>query len=484
MKKRWPVLIMFLALSAALTSASRIGARESFPEVETHDPYFEDSRERRELTLDEFVRLAAKNDDQFELILIDELELKYRKAIGLPAADLVASVKNEYNYFRRQSRGDRAMSVSLSKLFPKIGTEIEASYDTEPGFSRRQNSSSMTLMISQPIAENAFGRATRLRDNIIGLEIDVALHQIVEAYEDYLATIIKAYLAWYEAYENYKVGDSSYRANLKLQENMEERMKSNIALPIDVNKITLQVLAKKETLIDLRTAYDNALNLIEDAISHDGAEVLVPVMPKEYSDLLIQFERDYEHFRSNSRTYEVLRLLEERSSLSVKEEFDDLFPSIDLQIGTTWDWNGFEAEREDQMYFAAFTFDWGFFEQVDKAEYETAKIARDKAKLTTMNTIEQLYVNLKNISQQVDAQRELLLIAEEKISRAHAVLEDETENYSFGKVTLNDYIDAVNVYDNNRFNQVRRDVLLSTLIVEWLRLSDQLIDRPSDILDN
>lgn len=471
------VFILLAFMIAGVFYVQNTRAKETFPEVEEHDPYWEESVDRRELTLEEFLELAAQKDDKFELILIDELTLQYQKALGIPAADLVFSVKGQYDYFPRQMRGDRNTSVSLSKLFPYLGTEVSASYTTTPGFSRRENSSAVTLSFSQPIAENAFGRGVRIRDKIIGIEIDVARHQIVEAYEDYLAEIITAYIAWYEAYENFIVGDSSYRENLKLQENMEERMKSNIALPIDVNKITLQVLAKKETLIDLKTEYENALNFIEDAVGYQGSEALIPVRPSLYSDFDVIYDEAAFEFEKNSRTAKVLNLLENRSGLAVKEEFDDLLPSISLNVGNTWDWNGQGVEREDHLLFAGVTMDWSIFEQVDKAEYETAKIEKRKSKITTENILGGLLVDLKNLHQQIESQRELAAIAEEKIERARSVLEDETENYSFGKVSLNDYIDAVNTYDANRFNFIRRDVLVKNFIVEWVRLSDTLISR-------
>lgn len=102
------------------------------------------------------------------------------------------------------------------------------------------------------------------------MEIDVIRHQVVEAYEDYFAAVITAYFDWYEAYENLQIGESSYHENLKLMENIKERQKSSIALPIDLNKITLQVLAKKETLVELQEEHANALNFIEQTIRHDG----------------------------------------------------------------------------------------------------------------------------------------------------------------------------------------------------------------------
>ena len=68
-------------------------------------------------------------------------------------------------------------------------------------------------------------------------------------------------------------------------------------------------------------------------------------------------------------------------------------------------------------------------------------------------------------------------IAEEKIRLAQSILKDETENYSFGKVSLNDYIYAVNMLDRDRYNKILRDVRYRNLMIEWLRLTDSLVTR-------
>ena len=50
------------------------------------------------LTLDEFIKQTCEKDTVFQEILIDELALKYKRAIALPAKDLVLSVKNQNNF--------------------------------------------------------------------------------------------------------------------------------------------------------------------------------------------------------------------------------------------------------------------------------------------------------------------------------------------------------------------------------------------------
>ena len=417
------------------------------------------------------------HDTEFQEILIDTAFLQYRKDLNLPARDIILDVVTEYDLFLNQDREEVEGSVSLSKLFPMTGTEIEFGYSSSAGFARTNNSSDFTVNVSQPIAENAFGKVTRFKDQIIGIENSVIRHQVVEAYEDYFARVISAYFDWYEAYENLRIGESSYNENIKLMANIEERQKASIALPIDVNKIDLQVLAKQESLIELTEEYENKLNFIKQAIRYNGEQQLIPQATSRYRDFGFIFEDQYKIFKEKSRTYEILDLLEEKSAVQVDLVANELLPSIDLLFGYTVEGDDFEIENEDNMAFVGIEMQWPLTNSVKKAEYETAKLDRKKVALRTENTHQRLYTDIKNLSQQISREGKLLEISEKKIYLAQTVLEDETENYSFGRVTINDYIQAVNTFDNNRFAKIRHEALMAKLVVEWLRITDQLVNK-------
>jgi len=104
-----------------------------------------------------------------------------------------------------------------------------------------------------------------------------------------------------------------------------------------------------------------------------------------------------------------------------------------------------------------------------------ALINEKRQGLVTDNTRYRLYTLIKNLTHQIRREEELVRIASEKIELARSIVKDEAENYSFGKITLNDYISAVNVLDNNRFTKVSHDMQLRRLLVEWLRITDQLV---------
>ena len=254
------------------------------------------------LTIDEFVKTAVKNDEAFEEILSAQLALKYKKDLALPAKDLILSVKGQHEFYINQDRSDPRLAVSLSKLFPYTGTEISAEYTATPYANAEGVSSIIGLYFSQPIANNAFGKATDLQDKITGAETAIAGYQITEAYEDYLAMVIVTYYNWYSAFENLRIGNSSYEQSLKLLDNIKKRKKSSVALSIDVNKVKIQVLAKKENLIALQNDYDTNFNLIKKAIRYEGDDIIEPIMPLKTGKTKIAFAKEYKKFTDSSRT--------------------------------------------------------------------------------------------------------------------------------------------------------------------------------------
>lgn len=431
----------------------------------------------KHLNIDDLIRLAAARDTEFEAILINELLVNYQKDLQLPPADLIVSVKQQYDFFLDQDRDAPATTISLSRLFPYSGTEVSLAYEAGASITSAEKASTLSFNISQPIARNAFGRSTKMLDKIVGLEMDVARHQIVEAYEDYLAAITAAYYNWYEDHENLRISQSSYTENLKLLDNIKKRQTRNIALPIDVNKVELQVLAKKERVFELEEKLQTSLHVIQTVIRHETSEQLVPVEPASPVTLTAPFDRLFDSFSKNSRTFQMLQKLEEKSTLQVARDADDLFPSINLIAGYEIQGEDYDMANSADVLFAGISFQWPVKNQVEKAEHNVSKILADKTRLETQNTYYRLYAQLISLYLQIERESKLIKIADEKIALARAILKDETENYSFGKVTLNDYIQAVNTLDSNRFNKVLHESLHKKLLIEWLRLMDQLISR-------
>ncbi len=429
------------------------------------------------LSLDEFVELACARDKVFEQILIENLKLNYKKKLLLPADDIVLSFKSEYEAFiKYDDKGYPIYEVSLSKLFPYTGTEVEAGYNSSVRDTIIGNiDAEFYARVSQPVARNAFGRATRLLDKIVGMEIDIAKYQIAEAYEQYLSSVIHIYYNWYEAYENVRTAENSYDKNMELLKNVEERQKDNIALPVDVNKVKLQVLLKEETLIALRSQYEEYTNLLKKSIGYGVEEGLLPDPEDQYDKVVIDFEEDYRIFREKSRTSMILDMLEEKSDIEIDKDADDLLPSIDLFAEYAIKGDDRYLDKDDKRVIAGISLEYPFPSQVEHAEYETSKVEYERRVLEKVNTHIRIYTELRNIYEEIEKTRELIRISGEKIEVAKSIVEDDTINYSYGKVILNNFIDEVNQLDFNRFSKIQYSIRLKKLIVDWLTLTDQLV---------
>ncbi|MFH1752813.1 MAG: TolC family protein [Candidatus Omnitrophota bacterium] len=437
--------------------------------------------ERRILTLDEFIKEVAEKDTAFQEILIDELKLKYERELTVPARDFVLSVESQYDFLLRPSIDESENTIGLSKLFPYYGSSVEAEYSSSFNPATDRVTSGFEVKFSQSIAENAFGRNTRLLDKIAGVEVEVASHQIIEAYEDYLAALIQMYYDWYSSYEDLKTGQVSYEKNLELLNNIKDRAKNKIALPIDVNKSSLQVENKRDSLVTLEDNYKEQANLVKTAIRYNGREELIPEEFPTYADINIDFGKDFERFWRESRTSLILKLLEDQSSLEVSRYADELLPSIDVFTGYSMSGDDHDIEDEEQLFFMGVTLDWPFPGEVEVANYQVSKIDKDKSKWTTKNTYFSLYTDLKNLNIQIEREKKLISIADEKIRLSQEIVKDELENYSLGRVTLNDLIDEINKLETNKFNKVSHEVQLKKLTIEWLRLTDALIKKKQDI---
>lgn len=436
---------------------------------------------QRTVTLDEFIKETAQKDTAFQEILIDELKLKYERELTVPARDFVLSIESQYDFLYYPSVDDSETTISLSKLFPYYGASVEAEYSSGFSMTTRNVTSDFDVKYSQAIAENAFGRTTRLLDKIAGVEVEVASHQIVEAYEDYLAALIFIYYDWYSAYEDLKTGQLSYDKNLELLKNIKERAKNKIALPIDVNKSSLQVADKKDSLITLEDAYDEYINLIKSAMRYKGTEELIPQELPSYAEVTIDFEKDYSKFWKESRTSSILKLLESKSSLEVDRYADELLPSIDIFTGFAVTGSDHDLEDQAKLFYIGTSVDWPFPGEVEIANYQVSKVDRNKARLTTDSMYFNLYASLKNINIRIEREKELIIIALEKINLSEDIVKDELQNYSLGRSTLNDLIDEINKLEDNKFNKISHEVQFKKFVIEWLRLTDTLIRKRQDI---
>ncbi len=430
----------------------------------------------KKITLEAFVRMAAERNTVFEEILIDELPLQYTRTLALPADDLILSVKGMYVLMLEDPDGGTEYSFELDKLFPATGTRLSTSYAVDYGFGSRRNESEFSIAVVQPVAENAFGKANRLTEKLSGIENEVARYQIAEAYEDYLAGLVRLYYDWYAASENLATAATAYEDARKQLDNIRERARNSIALPIDINKIMVQTVSRKEQMIALKNNYDAQTNLVMEAIRATETGRPAPAPPdKPHRGMTKDLESELRSFRESSRTASILALLEEKAGTAVARSADKLLPSIDLTAGYNLLGDDRFFTELDHGLFGGIVLEWPLPDKQEAARHEISRINQRRVSLSTGNTMLSLETALKNLYRTIENQYRLIELAEEKIAISQAIVRDEKKNYSLGKTDLNELIDEVNRLEERRFNLINREIELQKLIVEWKRLTDTLV---------
>ncbi len=427
------------------------------------------------LTLNNFVKLVCKNDITFQEILIDNLKLAYLKDLNLVSRDLILSVNGKYNISLEDSdRNGISNTVSISKLFPYSGTGVSGSYETSPDYMGKRTSR-FTAMVSQPIAQNAFGYINRLEDRIIDLEIEVIKYQIVEVYEDYLATLIALYYQWYSDYANLNTAVVSLEESTKLLNNINAKKKYNIAYQSDVDKIDLQVIEKQENVFTLSDTYRNTADLIYQAAGYKDIELIPEFTP--YSSDIIDFEKEYSLFIKSGRTYKVFSILEQKGSLETKRNVNALLPSVNLLFGYIKERTSNPLTETEEAVYAGFSLEFPFWQEKNKAVYKISKIENKKISLSSENLKRKLETDLKNIYNHIKLEEELIQSADKRIMLGQRIVKSETNDYLLARISLSDLIKSINDLESHKYNKVFHTVKLHTLRIEWLRLLDKLVNK-------
>lgn len=429
------------------------------------------------LDLNEFIGSTTQRETAFESILSEKLKLAYRKDSIYPADDLLVRLKSEYQFYLDEGSNRPAITTGLSKLFPDSGSQLSVNYQYTPSV-MSDSRSDFEVLFSQDIAENAFGKANRYLDELIDVENEVIEYQIVEAYEDYLASLIMLFMQWQAAFQKYRIGEQSYKKNEMLKENILEREKQKIALPIDVNKVSRLLLRKRESLTAL--GHDLALKdeTIRKALRIDDPRIKLIPAPGGFSGIQVNdFASTYAFFTANSRTYTTMEKLEQAAGLNVNLAMDALLPSAQAFLGYRLFGKSSTFDEHENVVFGGVSLEWSFPDTQQKAKLALTEVSQKQQVLQNTDRRHTLKLQLKNLWSQIEYQKTLAKIAEEKIALSESILEDESKNYSLGKVTLNDYIDAVNNLDDSLFDQVEREAQYQILWIEFLRLTDQLVDK-------
>ncbi|MBN1696004.1 MAG: TolC family protein [Spirochaetales bacterium] len=435
------------------------------------------------VTLDAFIE-AVRGNSHFEEILIDELSLVYNEILNIPYSDWIVALKGGYSLqYEEDMTHGFIIDSSLSKLFPESATGLSLSYKLSPSVSpMAQYSSNVTLGVEQAIVKNAFGKTNTMKKEIAGIEREIARYQIVEAYEDYCAALLALYYQWYSGYGNVLNARQSLDDSRTLLKNVEEKFSFKVASTNDVNKSRLQVLSKREALMKAEQDYEEKTIRVAEAMGKMRGPAGFRPEWRTLDIDISEYDKKTETFIEESRTSGILDRLAAVNRINKAIAMDDLLPSATLYATCS-------VSGNDRLFYpntqhdirAGIDIKLPFPRTQGAASYKIKELNLEKNIVSSGNKLLLLERDLRILLREMAFQKEMIGLAGEKIKLAEAIVKEEEKNYRNGKTDLNNLISAVNTLESNRYAQNNYAVLLHLSYIEWLRLTDSLVNEKTDI---
>lgn len=432
----------------------------------------------QQLPLNDFIRITTKSDDAFQIILLEKLYSQYHDIVNQPATDWLLKVKSQLGLSLKDFDGGISGLISLEKLFPDSGTKASVGYQKRSPFAGQSNQDALNLVISQDIIQNAFGKNTLKRREIIGIEADLVNYQTIEAYEDYFASLIVVYLDWYLAAQNLKFAQGFFSESEKQLANIQARKKKNIALQVEVDKLILQNLDRLEKKVTAEITLSRAYDKIKSLLGPTGNRVYMPAKITKFAEMDTDFTANIDERIKRSRTTELLLLITQKQKGLFELSTDELLPAVQVlfevnHAGKSGLWSG-DSEPSTQV---GVSLSYPFGNSHANARQEIARLNIKKASLSASSRKKIMAQEIGDLGRRIQTTRSVLTVMQKKVAIAESIQQQEETSYKYGKIILSEVISARVQLENHRLTALNTEVTLQKLIVEWLRLTDQLVTK-------
>ena len=427
------------------------------------------------LALEDYLEKAKVHDPQMQSIIADRLKMKYLTDLNLPSRQILLSVQNEYG-FTRDEEPSSVLSATISKPLLETGTVISVGKTMTERPDRTEDVTQMR--VEQSLYRNAFGGQIRKRMDNLEIQKSMIELQVIEAYEDYTAESINRYLDLTLAYLNYQTSQRLKKESSLLLNNVQKKFKQNIASTTDLKRAKLQTAQRAENELQSRANMEALSSGIQRVLGENKTGVLYPDTILNMEDRLTNIDIDIEKFLLKSRSRLIYDKQEAVAAGNLKIIKDNLRPEANLLVGFNIDNSTrFSTAINREEAVVGVNIDIPFDHSVVEAQIKEASYLLLKSKLDKKSFQDAIRESLMVIRNRILRQKELLKISKEKRDLAVEIVKEQTKRYQVGRITLESLIEDRNTEAQFEFAYLSELTNLNKLIVQWLALTDQLVEK-------
>ena len=428
------------------------------------------SEAMRELTLSDYLKLSEKNDPSYKKIVSERERAGFVVEQGLPTEKVTVTVGNEYGYSSESNDDTSVLLGGITKEITHTGTSLAITHTNRTRPDREENVTELRL--EQSLLNNFFGSDVRLKRSALEQESQRLRFLVEENHENYLLERTQEFLEFQKQYLDLLLAEEVFAEALKLQKNVEQKQKANIATVTDFDRSRLQSLLREEDLLSKRRSFNETQSNIQKAVGLENL-ALVPKEDLEKSlNKKVQQLRDY----TELRPYRLQVLARDKAQKELTLAKRARRPIVNLVVGYGVDNSQrFSAAVDREETVVGFNLEMPFTDNLQRAAVKSAVLAQSQADLDRALARRELAAQARSLQSQLEELRRKVSVGQEKITLVKRILKDEERRFRFGKIDLENLIETKNNYAAYRF-QYRADLVeYNKVYYSWLAINDRLL---------
>lgn len=431
--------------------------------------------EPKTLGFSDFLEKARMNDVEFSKILNEQKRADFYKELNLPSRALLLDLNSEYTV--DSGGGDETSLVGgvISKEFIETGTTLSVSRSEVKAVGRDEKTSEVRL--SQSLVKNAFGSQVRVYEDVLEQESKTIDIEVVELYEDYTASLMNQYFDWQLAYSRLQFKNRQLAEAKRFFRNIERRRTQAVARSVEVDRARLQMLSVEQEIISLQTQYEQLSKQIKALAGLD-----IDVSPIEgelpFSEKAIRYDAIIKKTVDRGRQLQAYQLRTKAAEGRLDIARQNTRPDLNLFVGYYIDDSTrFTTQADREGTLVGLNLLWPFLDNQTKKAVEENRYLVSKAELEQAAFRRDLAVRLENLRLQIESAKKKVELDRQRWQVADRVLNEERRRYKNGSIDLETLIDAENGAAANQDAYFTSRTQLNQSIVEWLSLSDTLVEK-------
>lgn len=422
----------------------------------------------KQLTFEDFVKVAIENDPNLELVISNRDKLEYLTDLGLPTRAMMLSASYETGNTSDSSLNTRQIRAGVSKEILESGTSVSLNRTENLRPDREEVVTEFRL--EQAIYKNFFGRDIRFKKEILDIQKQKVKLEILELLESYTIDIATLYYDFAQSFFSFELAEKIAAELNKLKLNVVEKQKRGVATTTDVNRVLLQVAIAQEDLVIKKNALETKRNFL---LQRCGTELkeLTPVL--DYPTQRISPIQ--ESSLTSLRSYQVAKYDAEIAAGNRDYKQRTNKSDVDLVLGVNKDDSvrfGTSVDRQEQVIGVQVNI------PIDNSlgnaqEMELALVERQK-KLALKAKTQELKAKAESIYTSLDNLKSIVELAQQKVKLTEKIIIEDERRYNYGKIDLERIIDLRQNYSLYRYQYLSRLADYRLALLRWKGFSDTL----------